>query len=175
MAIRPILIDKRSPFLGEACALCKEPFAPGQDIIICPEDATRHHVHCWRMNNNHCSAYGCGGQGRPILRTPYVEEEDGEVLEAEVLDAEVVQPDDGPDSKVRTLPSGGISCAQSCLILAIALSIVLFAVSCFGLWAMLDYILIEILDWQYRGPLSALQAVEVALHHVAPLATYLLV
>lgn len=174
MAIRPILIDKQSPFLGEACALCKEPFAPGQDIIICPEDATRHHVHCWRMNNNRCSAYGCGGHGRPILRTPYVETyaegEDGEVLEAEV-----VQPDDGPDSKVRTLPSGGISCAQSCLILAIALSILIFAVSCFGLWAILDYILIEILNWQYRPPLSALHSLEIVIQHMAPLATYLLV
>ena len=133
MAIRPILIDKQSPFLGESCALCKEPFAPGQEIIICPEDATRHHVHCWRMNNNRCAAYGCSGHGSVITRTPYDdEEEDIEVAESEVVEE--------ADSKVRTLPSSSFSCAQSCLILAIAISIIIFALSCFGLWAILDYI-----------------------------------
>jgi hypothetical protein len=58
------------------------------------------------------------------------------------------------DSKVRALPSSSFSCAQSCLIVAIAVSILLFAVSCFGLWAMFDYIMIEVLGWKYREPLS---------------------
>lgn len=155
MAIRPILIDKASPFLGESCALCKEPFSPGQEIIICPEDATRHHVHCWQANNNRCSAYGCEGHGRPILRRPVAEEEEAtpEMVEGEVVTAE---GSGEPASKVRTMPSSSFGCAQGCLLIAIALAILLFAVSCFGLWAMLDYLFLNVLDWQYREPLSAL-------------------
>lgn len=155
MAIRPVLIDKASPFLGESCALCKEPFAPGQEIIICPEDASRHHVHCWRANGDRCSAYGCEGRGRPILRRPLAEEEEEQ---AERREGEVLTPEGAaePSSKVRTLPSSSFGCAQSCLLLAIAIAIILFAVSCFGLWAMLDYLFLEVLDWQYREPLSAL-------------------
>ena len=144
MAIRPLLIDKRSPFVGEHCALCKEPFSPGEEIIVCPEDATRHHVYCWRANGNRCAAFGCRGRGEPIGHTPFEEEED--VLEGNVVVTE--------DSKVRTLPSSSFSCAQSCLIIAIAISILLFAVSCFGLWAILDYIVMEVLGWNYREPLS---------------------
>lgn len=144
MAIRPLLIDKRSPFVGEHCALCKEPFSPGEEIIVCPEDATRHHVRCWVANGNRCAAYGCRGRGEPIHRTPYRDED-------EALEPDLVVTG---DSKVRTLPSSSFSCAQSCLIIAIAVSILLFAVSCFGLWAMFDYILIEILGWRYREPLS---------------------
>ena len=68
MAIRPILIDKRSPFIEENCALCKEPFQLGEEIIVCPEDATRHHVACWRANGYRCTAYGCTGYGRPVQR-----------------------------------------------------------------------------------------------------------
>ncbi|MFW6182997.1 MAG: RING finger protein [Chloroflexota bacterium] len=152
MAIRPILIDKQSPFLGESCALCKEPFSPGQEIIVCPEDATRHHVHCWRANDNRCAAYGCSGRGDVIRRTPYVEDDEDEVP---VVEGEVVTADqEEPDSKVRTYPSSSFSCAQGCLILAIAISIIIFALSCFGLWAILDYIMIEYLGWQYREPLS---------------------
>lgn len=152
MAIRPVLIDKASPFLGESCALCKEPFAPGQEIIICPEDASRHHVHCWRANADHCSAYGCDGQGRPILRRP-LDEEERMVSEGEVLTAQGAAE---PASKVHTLPSSSFGCAQSCLLIAIAITIVLFAVSCFGLWAMLDYLFLEVLGWEYREPISAL-------------------
>lgn len=156
MAIRPILIDKASPFLGESCALCKEPFSPGQEIIICPEDATRHHVHCWQANDNCCSAYGCEGRGQPILRRPVDEEEADEyanTIEGAVLTAE---GSSRPASKVRTMPSSSFGCARSCLLLAIALAILLFAVSCFGLWAMLDYLFLNVLDWQYREPFSAL-------------------
>jgi hypothetical protein len=40
--------------------------------------------------------------------------------------------------------------AQSCLILAIAIAIVVFAFSCFGLWAIADYFLIDVFGWEYR-------------------------
>jgi hypothetical protein len=57
---------------------------------------------------------------------------------------------------VRTLPSSSLGCAQSCLLVAIALAIIALAVSCFGLWAMLDYLFINVLGWDYRQPLSVL-------------------
>ena len=152
MAIRPILVDKQSPFVGEHCALCKEPFAPGEDIILCPEDASRHHVYCWQAAGDRCSAYGCSGSGQPILRRPVAEEEadEGEAPRGRRVATTAAEP----RSKVQTYPSASLSCAQGCLIVAIALSILLFAFSCFGLWAMLDFLFLEVLGWHYRAPLS---------------------
>lgn len=147
--VRPVLVDKRSPFLGEDCALCKQPFAPGDEIVICPEDASRHHVHCWRANNNHCTAYGCEGQGEVVSRRPRAHSRHrGRLL------ARPVESAPSPRSKVRTMPSSSFGCAQSCLVIGIAVTIVLFAVGCFGLWAIADYIMMEVLGWQYRAPLG---------------------
>jgi len=47
-----------------------------------------------------------------------------------------------------------MGCAQACLIISIAFAIVLIAAGCFGLWAIADYILIDVLGWQYRSPLT---------------------
>lgn len=150
-AIRPVLVDKQSPFLGEACALCKQPFAPGEELAICPEDATRHHTHCWRANGNKCTAYGCTGRG-PILDVQSPPPSTPRRPRSRVVTADDQAAErDSPRSKVRTMPASSFSCAQSCLILAIALSILLFAVGCFGLWLIADYIAINILDWPYRG------------------------
>ena len=52
------------------------------------------------------------------------------------------------------MPSSSMGCAQSCLVISIALAIVLIAAGCFGLWAVADYILIEVLGWQYRAPFT---------------------
>jgi hypothetical protein len=160
MALRPVPVDKRSPFLGEDCALCKQPFAPGDEIAVCPEDATRHHVHCWRAYGNKCTAYGCTGRG--------------EVIGATTADADAVrsprqQQNETP--KIQTLPARSFHCAQSCLVLAIALSIVLFAIGCFGLWAIADYVAIEIMDWQYRGALVGIQPVAGWLNLLITIAT----
>lgn len=184
MAIRPQLIDRRSPSLGERCALCKEPLSPGDAIIICPADGTPHHIHCWQANDNRCSAYGCTGSGRPILPTPLAADVQLEAEREEVGDEDVVTGDDivegevvtpppataGPDrprrgrrSKVRTYPASSFSCAQTCLVVAIAIAIVLVAFACFGLWAILDFIVMDILDWHYREPLTALFEVAVLL------------
>ena len=141
MALRPVTVDKRSPFLGEACALCKEPFAPGESLAICPEDATRHHARCWQANGNRCTAYGCRGHGQVVGLTP-----------PRVLTSST----EVGESKVQTLPARGFHCAQSCLVVAIAVAIILFAVGCFGLWAIVDYIMIEVLGWQYRDPLAGI-------------------
>jgi hypothetical protein len=139
--LSPIKVDKRSSHLGAECALCKELFAPSDEIVVCPEDDTRHHVRCWQANGNHCSALGCHGNG--VLQT-----------------AVSPLPPSSPSTIPRIfrhlkLPFSTISLAQSCLILSIAFAIVLIAFSCFGLWAIADYIMIELLGWQYREPLSS--------------------
>jgi hypothetical protein len=54
------------------------------------------------------------------------------------------------------LPARGFHCAQSCLIVAIAIAVILFAIGCFGLWAIADYIMIEVLGWHYRDPVAGL-------------------
>lgn len=138
--LRPVPVDKQSPFLGEACALCKQPFAPGDELAICPEDATRHHVHCWRAYGNKCTAYGCMGRGE-------IEGDDQE-SGSRVHTAS--------DSKVQTLPARSFHCAQSCLVIAIAISIILFAIGCFGLWAIADYLMIEVFNLPYRAPLTGM-------------------
>ena len=145
MAIKPVVVDKRSPFLGEACALCKQPLSPGDELAICPEDATRHHAHCWRANGNKCTAYGCTGHG--------------ELLEFSTAGATILRRGEAgsqADSKVQTLPARSFHCAQSCLIVAIAVAIILFAIGCFGLWAIADYVMIDVLGWYYRDPLPGL-------------------
>lgn len=147
MAIRPVLIDKQSPFVGESCALCKEPFNPGEEIIICPQDATRHHVHCWRANGDRCTAYGCSGRGSPIGRTPPPPEPEARPETNEERPGR---------SKVRTLPTAHYSCAHSCLILSLAITILLVGIGCFGLWAILDYLMLEVWEYDYRGMLPDL-------------------
>jgi hypothetical protein len=142
MALTAVPVDKQSPFIGEACALCKQPFGPGDEIVICPEDATRHHVHCWRSYGNRCTAYGCTGQG---------------IVDSVTQEAEGSRSPQGSqanETKVQTLPARSFHCAQSCLLLSIAVAIILIAIGCFGLWAIADYIMIDVLDLPYREPLA---------------------
>ena len=146
--IRPVKIDENSPFLGEGCALCKEPFAEGEEIVICPEDGSRHHSDCWRANGNHCTAYGCTGYGDVLpyqARRRRSREQSRVVTQGEAA---------APRSKVRAMPSSSLGCAQTCLIISIAIAIILIAVGCYGLWAIADYILYEQLGWPYRGATS---------------------
>jgi hypothetical protein len=130
--------------------LCKESFVAGDELVICPSDGSRHHVQCWESNQNHCTAYGCEGQGEVLLRQtqPAAHRVRGNGRETE---APASQP-----SKVRALPTSSIGCAQSCLVLSIALAIVVIAFSCYGLWAILDYVMINELGWQYRTPNAGL-------------------
>jgi hypothetical protein len=145
MALRPVLVDKRSPFLGEACALCKQPFGPGDELVVCPEDATRHHVYCWRAHGDKCTAYGCEGRGEVLT--------DARIVSGGLRNR---RGEDRSEAKVQTLPARGFHCAQSCLLIAIAVAIILFAIGCFGLWAIADYIVTELLGWQYRAPVAGL-------------------
>ena len=146
--IRPILVDEESPFRGEDCALCKESFATRDEIAICPEDGSRHHVHCWRANGNKCTAYGCTGFGEILPRQTRPR--------TRRLSRVVTQSEASTRSKVRAMPSSSIGCAQACLVISIALAIVLIAAACFGLWAIADYVLIEELGWQYRSPFTGM-------------------
>jgi hypothetical protein len=146
MAIRPVIVDKRSPYLGESCALCKEPIAPGDELAICPEDGARHHVRCWRAYGDRCSAYGCTGHGEVLDSADY----------GNARIRTVRRRSKRGDVKVQTLPERSFSCAQSCLLITIAISIILCAIGCFGLWAIADYVLVDILGWQYRDPIASI-------------------
>lgn len=145
--IRPVLVNESSPFLGDACALCKESFVEDDKLVICPQDGSRHHQACWEANGDHCTAYGCDGQGEVVENH---QRSGSRFRSRDAADQKQV----GRFSKVRTMPSSSMGCAQSCLVISIALAIILIAAGCFGLWAVADYVLIEILGWQYRAPYS---------------------
>ena len=165
--IRAHHIGDSSTFLSQTCALCKQEFVAGDEIVICPEDGSRHHVRCWQANGNKCTAYGCRGEGaigapavlrprsRPEPRAgrrPRIIEQDSEPSPTSPGSARPIP--NAPGSKVRTLPAGSVGCARTCLLLVIAVAIVLFALGCFGLWAIADYIVMQVLDIPYRLPLS---------------------
>jgi hypothetical protein len=145
--IRPLKVSEQSAFIDQQCALCKESFVAGDEVVICPADGARHHAACWEANGFKCSAFGCTGNGR-------FQAADAPPAPPQVIDGEVVG--ENGRSKVRVLPSSSLGCAQTCLLLSIALTIILIAFGCFGLWAIADYILIEMLGWQYRAPLTGL-------------------
>jgi hypothetical protein len=159
--IRAHTLNESSTFLGQTCALCKQEFHIGDAIVICPADGSRHHVRCWQANGNRCTAYGCRGEGaigsttsrppgepprRAAPRRPRVITQ-----EPENRPAATARPiPKSPGSKVRTLPAGSLGCARFCLLIAIAIAIVLFALGCFGLWAIADYLMLNVWDMPYR-------------------------
>jgi hypothetical protein len=149
--LTPITITKQSPFLGEECALCKNPFAPGDLVIVCPTDSSRHHTQCWRANGNKCAAYGCLGHG--------------EIEEPTASASEPLLPPERPPTNQppAAIPNGRLQqaarrlgCGQGCLLIGIAIAIIFFSIGCFGLWAIADYIMLEVLGWQYRVPEAGL-------------------
>ena len=148
--IRPLKVSETSAFLDQQCALCKESFVAGDEIVICPADGARHHAACWEANGNKCSAFGCTGNGRLQSAAP----PPPSPTRPRVIDMPIAEPE--ARSKVRVMPSSSLGCAQTCLLLSIALAIILIAVGCFGLWAIVDYILIDRLGWEYRAPLGGI-------------------
>ncbi len=182
--LQPTLIDKPSVISGAVCALCKQPFNPQDEVIVCPVDETRHHTYCWEANGNRCTALGCAGQGpiagrggffapashranarsRPASRPAGARSfwNAARGVQPQVTAAPAPPPAiPAPVSATVTPAAAARSTtppapwhqrwAQSCLILAIALAIVLFGFSCFGLWAIADYILLHVLEWGYRS------------------------
>lgn len=179
--VRAIRIGEGSTFIGQACALCKQEFGAGDEVVICPEDGARHHLHCWQANGNKCTAYGCRGAGAVTViadgtsaarsgTTPT----DGPRPQPRVVvqEPQAPPPQSGSPrgrqrrgtppppppnaqqsaSKVRTLPESSLGCGQGCVLVAIAIAIVLIAIGCFGLWSIADYIMLEVLHWNYRAP-----------------------
>lgn len=67
--IQPVQVEENSFLVGQLCALCHAEIRPGDVLVICPEDETRHHVACWEANNNQCVSLGCPGRGKPGRQT----------------------------------------------------------------------------------------------------------
>jgi len=155
-----------SVFLGQTCALCKQEFVIGDEIVVCPEDGSRHHAACWQANGNRCTAYGCTGAGeigattRP-RRSPVRERTAGQ---PRVITQESERPRGRPaparpvlgtaGSKVRTLPAGSFGCARGCLIAAVILVAVLLVMACFGLLAVADYLRLNLSLLPHQPPLD---------------------
>lgn len=146
--LSPVTVTKQSPFLGEECALCKNPFAPGDEVVICRDDGSRHHTHCWRANGSKCAAYGCRGRGEIEVPDTPTPEPLRQQPENQPLTSQ--PPTTNPTRLQRTANRWG--CGQGCLLVAIAIAIIFFSIGCFGLWAIADYIMLEVLGWQYRVP-----------------------
>ena len=158
--IRPHHLGDTSTFLGQTCALCKQAFAAGDAIVICPEDGSRHHVHCWEANHNHCTAYGCEGQGvvgeattalptalptrrrppsRPTIITQSGEQAGGRPRSTPPRRPTAARPiPNAPGSKVRTLPAGSFGCVRACFVVALILTIILVALACAAAWFLTD-------------------------------------
>ena len=149
--IRPLRVSSRSAFLEQQCALCKESFAPGDEIVICPEDGARHHTACWEANGFKCSAFGCTGTGQIGTDS---ESEANSPNGPRVAEPHYEAPENS--SKVRVMPSSSLGCGQSCLLLSIVIAILVMAFGCFGLWAIADYLMINVFEFDYRVPFQGM-------------------
>lgn len=139
MALRPVPIDTDSPFLEESCALCKETFQTGDEIVVCPDDATRHHVACWQANGSKCTAYGCKGAGA----VGKVEVIPPASPRPRVVGGTPERSSRQPRSKVRVMPALNLSCRAGCMILLVLLTVII-GVSCgLAMWAVYDWISTE--------------------------------
>lgn len=158
--LEPLLVAKDSAYVGVECALCKQPFNPGDPIVICPVDETPHHTYCWQSNRNRCAALACAGRGE----LAGAESETRSAIAPPLPDplpappprpSRPRRPNTAPPPAERPAadqqPGRSLRFAQSCLILSIAIAIIVMAFSCFGLWLLLDYFFIDVLGWSYRA------------------------
>ena len=178
--LRPVVATKENDYIGEDCALCKQPFAPDTELVVCPQDGVLHHTYCWEANNCHCTALACEGHGRLIRSDsaePEPESEPDTTIDVTppprpprvVITEPQTQPSPPPRPNRRPRPSRPtpaarqprpapqstrtpftLQLAQSCVVLAIAIAIIVISFSCFGLWAIADYLMIEVFDFNYR-------------------------
>jgi hypothetical protein len=149
--IRPLRVSSRSAFLEQQCALCKEEFVAGDEIVICPEDGARHHAACWQANGFKCSALGCTGAGQISTGS---ESKASSPNGPRVVESHYEEREKA--SKVRVMPSSSLGCGQGCLLLSIAIAILVMAFGCFGLWAIADYLMIHVFDFDYRVPFEGI-------------------
>ena len=177
--VRPTIATKENEYVGEDCALCKQPFAPEMELVVCPKDGALHHTYCWEENHNHCTALACEGQGviyRPeqhsaeINANPPIDPSPPPPASSPVVVPEPQtrpnrQPPAGRRRPPRSSPSPRrqprpapqsertpftLQLAQSCVVLSIAIAIIVISFGCFGLWAIADYLMIEVFDLNYR-------------------------
>ncbi|MGB1251954.1 MAG: RING finger protein [Candidatus Promineifilaceae bacterium] len=172
--LRPAIATKENEYVGEDCALCKQPFAPETELIVCPRDGALHHTYCWEANHNHCTALACEGRGvvyRPeqhsaeINANPPIEEAPAQPAAPVVVTERQTQsrPNRRPPPTRRVAPAREprpaprptrtpftLQLAQSCVVISIAIAIVVISFSCFGLWAIADFLMIEVFDFSYR-------------------------
>jgi hypothetical protein len=140
--VRSHRLSAESSFLGQTCALCKKSFEIDDVIVICPEDGSRHHDHCWQANGNRCTAYGCTGAGEigvrvgPTRPPPTPTPSRPTIIPNPA--AQTAGPSAPPGSKVRVFPARNFGCARSCLFLAITLLVFLMGAACFGLYTLVD-------------------------------------
>ena len=92
---------------GEACPYCGNPFAEGDDVVVCPECATPHHRACW-FAHGHCANEELHGAGFVWKKTaaepePEPKEKPEESRSEQGLD--IVCPDCG-----KVSPNGTLRC-----------------------------------------------------------------
>ncbi|MCA9951071.1 MAG: hypothetical protein KDE48_15575 [Anaerolineales bacterium] len=154
--VRPVRVDGRSPFFESTCALCKAPFDAGSELVVCPQDGALHHVHCWQANANSCSAYGCKGAGEitrgRVRRRPQSRATDPTV--PTLIDADMRRRP--YRSKVRTMPSRNFGCRRGCFSIGILMALAFFMLACFGLWAVVDYVVNQMPDIEPNIPFTGM-------------------
>ena len=165
--IRPHRLGDESTFLGQTCALCKQEFIVDDIIVVCPEDGSRHHANCWEANNNHCTAYGCKGEGEIGVPTPLMGQQPARPrppTRPRIITQDPAplssrprptpppsggrpQPrpaaarpiPNAPGSKVRTLPAGSFGCLRACLFFVLIAAILAAGLACAGAWFLTEY------------------------------------
>lgn len=52
------------------CPVCGKPFAPGDDVVVCPECGAPHHRECWKQSGRcaFAASHGTAAQWRPFLK-----------------------------------------------------------------------------------------------------------
>lgn len=157
--VRSHRLSAESTFVGQTCALCKQSFVVDDRIVICPDDGSRHHDHCWQANGNRCTAYGCTGRGEigvsivpsprrssdlppQTITIPNPTAQQTGSASGRRSSSPAGQRSGGPTappgSKVRVFPARNFGCARSCLFLAVVLLVLLVGVACFGLYSLID-------------------------------------
>lgn len=92
--LQALIVQRNSPLLEQECALCHQLFDIGDRVVICPQDATRHHSQCWETNGNHCVALACEGAGAVQSEQLSQEWDEREREEDEQDNAIIITPDE---------------------------------------------------------------------------------
>ena len=92
---------------GEVCPYCGNPFAEGDDVVVCPECATPHHRSCW-FAHGHCSneeKHGTGFVWKKTAVPPEPEQPEQPEPGPNAQGLDIVCPDCG-----KVSPNGTLRC-----------------------------------------------------------------